>query len=323
MTDGMTAAHLAVALPEARAAGGETDRLLLERFVRQQDGSAFAALVQRHGPMVLGVCRRVLGHAQDAEDAFQATFLVLVRRASSLREPALLGNWLYGVACRTARKARAQAVRRQQLERQATPMAAEEPNADDKGRQLRSLLDAELQTLPEKYRAPLVLCYLEGLTNEEAARRLGWPPGSMSYRLARGRELLRERLRHHDLVLPAGMFLFLLAREGTPLPVPAGLAAALTRSAQYALAHASLTGGGISASVRDLADAVLRALSARRRRGALFALLATVLASLGLATAAYAALGDGLGVTPSPGVPGSASAVPPPASAPVMPMPCH
>ncbi len=323
MTDGRTAAHFAASLPEARAAGGETDRLLLERFVRRQDGTAFAALVQRHGPMVLGVCRRVLGHAQDAEDAFQATFLVLVRRASSLRDPALLGNWLYGVACRTARKARARAARRQQLERQATPMPAEAPSADDKGPQLRALLDAELQTLPEKYRAPLVLCYLEGLTNEEAARRLGWPPGSMSYRLARGRELLRERLRHHDLVLPAGMFLFLLAREGAPVPVPAGLAAGMNRAAQYALTHATLTGGGISASVRELADAVLEAVSGRRRRRALLALLGVALAGLGLATAAYAALGDGLGTSSSPGLPDPVSVAPAPVVAPVTPSACH
>jgi RNA polymerase sigma factor (sigma-70 family) len=310
MTHGMTASQCATAPPAARAAAGESDRLLLERFVRKRDGTAFTALVERHGPMVLGVCRRVLGNLQDAEDAFQATFLVLVRRAASLREPALLGNWLYGVACRTARKARAQAARRQQLERQATAMPAVEPSADDKGRQLRALLDAELQALPEKFRAPLVLCYLEGLTNEEAARRLGWPSGSMSYRLARGREMLCERLRHHDLVLPAGLFVFLLAREGGPVPVPAALVDGLTRAAQYAVSHATLAGGGISASVRELAEAVLRAMAGGRRRGALLAFLAVVLAGLGMATAAYAAFGNSFGLGPTAGTPNAGSAGP-------------
>ncbi|HJT76971.1 MAG TPA: sigma-70 family RNA polymerase sigma factor [Gemmataceae bacterium] len=308
MTDGRTA------LPEAPTAGGESDRLLLDRFVRHQDEKAFAALVGRHGPMVLAVCRRILGNVQDAEDAFQATFLVLVRRAHSLREPALLGNWLYGVACRTARKARAQAARRQQMERQAAAMPVDEPGTDDKGRELRALLDEELQTLPPKYRAPLVLCYLEGLTNEEAARRLGWPTGSISYRLARGRELLRERMRRHDFVLPAGLFALFLAREAGPASVPAALAAEITQAARFALVHASLTGGGITAPVRELTETILRTLAGSRRRRALLAFVAVVLSSLGLATAGYAAFGDGLGSAPDLGLPGATSVTPASAS---------
>jgi RNA polymerase sigma factor (sigma-70 family) len=170
-----------------------TDAELLDRFTRTGDPVAFAALVRRHGPMVFGVCRRVLRDPNDAEEAFQVTFLVLVRKAGELREPGRLANWLYGVANRVARKARVSAARRDRHERAAAgPDRAVPPEPVDAD--LRAVLDEEMVALPDKYRAPLVLCYLEGLTNEAAAERLGWPPGSMSYRLARGRELLRKRL---------------------------------------------------------------------------------------------------------------------------------
>jgi RNA polymerase sigma factor (sigma-70 family) len=171
-----------------------TDRQLLEAFVRRQDASAFAGLVRRHGPLVLRVCRRILGNAHDAEDAFQATFLVLFRKAGSLRTPELLANWLYGVASRTARKARTRFLRRRQRESLCSWTLATEPAPDPANPHLQMQLDQELHYLPDKYRLPLILCYLEGMTNAEAARHLGWPAGSMSFRLARGRELLRERL---------------------------------------------------------------------------------------------------------------------------------
>jgi RNA polymerase sigma factor (sigma-70 family) len=180
------------AKPAKPRADGPDDRLLLHRFVRHSDAAAFEKLVHRHGPMVLGVCQRVLGNTHDADDAFQATFLVLMRKAPSLRRPDLLGNWLYGVAYRTAHKARAQAARRRRLERQVAAPAGVQP-PDEAAREFNARLAAELQLLPEPYRAPLVLCYLEGLTNAQAARRLGWPTGSISYRLARGRALLRAR----------------------------------------------------------------------------------------------------------------------------------
>jgi RNA polymerase sigma factor (sigma-70 family) len=171
-----------------------TDTQLLKRFARQKDEAAFAALVRRHGPMVLAVCRRVLHDAHDAEDAFQATFLVLVRKARFIARPELLANWLYGVAYRVAVKARANANRRSAHERRAGAMTSVGSAPERIGSELRAVLDAELSHLPEKYRAPLVLCYLEGKTNEQAARLLGWPTGSISGRLARARELLRERL---------------------------------------------------------------------------------------------------------------------------------
>jgi RNA polymerase sigma-70 factor (ECF subfamily) len=149
--------------------------------------------------MVLGVCRRVLNDWQSAEDAFQVTFLVLARKADSLTRPGLLANWLHGVAYRTALKARSRAVRQGVHERQAAAMSPAEFRPNRSVVELREVLDEELGRLPEKYRAPLVLCYLEGKTNEEAARLLHWPPGSMSARLARARALLRTGLTRHGL----------------------------------------------------------------------------------------------------------------------------
>jgi len=254
------------------AAATQTDRELIDRFLRQQDETAFAALVQRHGPMVLGLCRRILDHEQDAEDAFQATFLILVRRAGTLDNPDLLSSWLYGVAYRTARKARTQAARRRERERQvASVTTAEEPPTDHAWRELRSALDVELNRLPDKYRLPLVLCYLQGLTNEEAARRLGWPPGSMSYRLARGREMLRDRMQGRNREAPAGFFALVLALRPDGGPLPGHLL--------HATVQAGVAGGQaglVSGKVAALVDATLRGMTAARRK-----LLHTLLILLG------------------------------------------
>jgi RNA polymerase sigma factor (sigma-70 family) len=178
-----------------------TDAELIDHFVTRRDHNAFAVLVRRHGPMVFGVCRRVLRDPHDAEEAFQVTFLVLVRKAGTLRQPERLANWLYGVASRVAHKAKLSASRRDVHERSAAMSTFVAPvTVGPDGAELRAVIDEEMVALPEKYRAPLVLCYLEGLTNEDAARKLGWPTGSMSYRLARGRELLRRRLARRGLV---------------------------------------------------------------------------------------------------------------------------
>jgi RNA polymerase sigma-70 factor (ECF subfamily) len=172
-----------------------TDGELLERFAREQDEGAFEALVRRHGARVLAVCRRLLRQEQDAEDASQATFLVLMRKAGSLNNPQLLGNWLYGVASRIARKTRSQVTRQSEIEREAPPPEPPPDPVQEVVRQeLHLVLNKELSHLPSKYRTPLILCHLEGLTNKQAAQRLGWPAGSMSYILAHGRQLLRERL---------------------------------------------------------------------------------------------------------------------------------
>jgi RNA polymerase sigma factor (sigma-70 family) len=156
-----------------------TDRDLVHRFASALDGDAFAALVQRYGPLVLGVCRRVLGQEQEAEDAFQATFLVLARKAGSISQAERLGNWLYGVAYRVARKARADATRRQAHEHQVTHMPARQPDHATDWEALRQVLDDEVRRLPDKFRAPFVLCYLQDMTREEAASRVGWSAGAV------------------------------------------------------------------------------------------------------------------------------------------------
>ncbi len=175
--------------------GDATDGQLLDRFLDRQDKAAFETLVRRHGSMVLSVCRRVLGNTHDAEDAFQATFLVLVHKAASLAMRELVGNWLYGVAHRTALEARTLAARRRVREKQVSEMpepAMPEAAADG---DLRLLLDRELSQLPDKYRVPIVLCDLEGRTRKEVARQLGVPESTVSGRLTTARRLLARRWR--------------------------------------------------------------------------------------------------------------------------------
>jgi RNA polymerase sigma factor (sigma-70 family) len=191
-----------------------TDGQLLERFLAVRDEQAFEALVRRHGPMVLGVCRRVLGNAHDAEDSFQATFLVLARRAASVRRRGALGSWLYGVARHMALHARRAAARRRAKEANAMPRP--ETQTDD----LREVLDEELGRLPDKYRALLVLCDLEGRTRQEAARQLGLPQGTVASRLARGRTLLARRLSRHGPVLSGGALAVTLSEATATVPAP-------------------------------------------------------------------------------------------------------
>jgi RNA polymerase sigma factor (sigma-70 family) len=153
--------------------------------------------------MVLGLCRRILGNRHDAEDAFQATFLVLVDRAGSVRKKASLSHWLYGVACRTALQARTELARRRVHERKAATMGICEAVPEVLGRELHSVLEDEVSRLPEKYRAPVALCYLEGMTYEEASRQLRCPKGTVAIRLTRARERLRANLIRRGVVLCA------------------------------------------------------------------------------------------------------------------------
>jgi RNA polymerase sigma factor (sigma-70 family) len=186
---------------KGKSASGVSDADLLERFTTRSDETAFAALVSRHGPMVLGVCRRALRDEHDVEDAFQATFLIFVRRSNSIRDGERVGPWLHGVAHRVAVRARAGAARRNRRE----PTGIEVDLARDLAPPLDDvavILDDELIRLSESLRIPVVLCYLEGLTHDEAATRLGWPVGTVRSRLSRARELLRRRLTRRGVSAP-------------------------------------------------------------------------------------------------------------------------
>ena len=187
-------------MPGTAASDGE----LLDCFVKQRDSVAFRNLVVRHGPSVLRVCRGVLRDPHEADDAFQVTFLVLFRKAPSIQDPESLGGWLRGVAYRTAVGSRRHAARRRVIERTLADMPTGENSRPELAPELRQMIREELDRLPDFYRQPLTLCYLEGLTHQEAAIRLGWPVGTVKVRLVRGRRLMRERLGRHGAVLVAG-----------------------------------------------------------------------------------------------------------------------
>lgn len=252
-----------------------SDRQLLGRFAQQRDEDAFATLVERHGPMVLAVCRRVLGNDHAAEDAFQATFVVLARKAASPGWQNSVGSWLYEVAFRCAAKARVSAARRRHHEGQAPDMNPPDPSADVDRRELRSVLDEELTRLPEKYRAPVVLCYLEGKTNEEAARLLGWPLGTVYGRLTRARDLLRGRLRRRNLTLPAAALAAALTESAAPASVPAALLSSTVKAAAMPAA------GALAAPVATLAEGVLRAMFLSKLKTAAVLLLGLLVLSVG------------------------------------------
>jgi RNA polymerase sigma factor (sigma-70 family) len=249
------------------------DASLLEQFVSRRDEGAFAALVRRHGPMVLGVCRRVLGNEADAEDAFQATFLVLVRRAATVVPRAQVGNWLYGVAHRTALKARAGNGRRRRKEHEAALAGSRSAAAAGTWGHLLEALDNELSRLPDRYRAPLVLCDLEGKSYQEAARQLGCPLGTLSGRLTRARRLLASRLGRHGPAVSAGTLAALLARHATAAPVPPLLAASTIKAAA----------GTAPAAVVSLTEGVVKMMMLHR--------LKALTAVLVLAGATVAAVG--------------------------------
>ncbi len=268
-------------LSDAAQAGERSDAELLERFAARQEEAAFAALVKRHGPMVVSVCRRVLGNAHDAEDAFQATFLILVRRASSLRRAAL-GGWLHEVALRVALRARASAHSRRRHEQRAPDTPREDSLTAVVWRDLQPILDEEVQGLPNACRGAFVLCYLEGKTYEQAARQLGCRPGTISRRLARARELLRGRLTRRGLVLPAGALATALSRQAAPAAVPISLIASTVKTALQSAAGAA-TAGATSARVAALTEGGLQAMTASKTKVALALLIAAGLVLAGAA----------------------------------------
>jgi RNA polymerase sigma factor (sigma-70 family) len=267
-----------------RHAGAEamkdlSDTELLEQFCGRREEAAFALLVQRHGPAVFGVCRRVLGDVHAAEDAFQTTFLVLVRKAGCVRKRHSLGSFLYGVAYRTAARARVQTAVRRSRERAAVTATSHPDALDALSRaEACAVLHEEMAHLPNKYRRPLVLCYLEGKTHEQAAHEMAWPKSSVASRLKRGCELLGQRLSRRGVVLSAGVLAVLLADQ-TARAVPAVLTLATVRLAAQALAG--------NATAGTVVGGVLTGVSATRR-AALLGLLVT----FGLVVAGVGVLGS-------------------------------
>jgi RNA polymerase sigma factor (sigma-70 family) len=235
---------------------GFTDGELLERFVARVDETSFEALLHRHGPMVLGVCRRVLQNEADAEDAFQTTFLVLVRKASSIRPRDMVGNWLYGVAHSTALKARAMRTKRWAKEREAAARSKPEVAAET-WQHLQTLLDQELQTLPNHYRVAIILCDLEGKSLKEAAQQLGCPSGTIGTRLSRGRAMLARRLTRQGVALSPAALAIVLSQNAASASLPATLAISTTKAAAL-LAAGTAPAGMISAHVATLTNAVLK-----------------------------------------------------------------
>jgi RNA polymerase sigma factor (sigma-70 family) len=247
----------------ARQTAGLTDADLWERYVGKRDEAAFEAIVRRHGPMVLGVCRRILRHEQDVEDAFQATFLVLVRRAASLRSPHTLANWLYGVARRTALEARRSAAHRRAKEAAVLPriVMPDEP-CDD----LRFVLDQELERLAERFRVAVILCDLEGKTRKEVARQLGWAEGTVASRLARGRDILAKRLARRGFA--GALVAAALAEGNAPAGVPSPLVVSTVKAASFSAAR-----GVLSGTVAALTEGVLKSMLLTKLKSAIAVLL--------------------------------------------------
>lgn len=290
------------------AAGGErpavSDGALLERFVAARDEAAFELLMRRHGPMVLGVCERVLRHRQDAEDAFQATFLVLAHKAGAVRPREAVGNWLYGVAYRTALKARTAAARRRQKERLAQAAPAPAVAAQEPGDDWRPLLDREVQALSEKYRAPVVLCELEGLSRKEVAARLAIPEGTLSSRLAAARQILAKRLARRGVILSVAAVGAALAPQAAGASLPSSLMNPTVKAAAL-IAGGQVAGRVVSAEVAALTKGVLTNMALLKLKSA--AIIACV-----LALAAGAGWLTYRGLAAEPPAPVAAAPVPPP-----------
>ena len=296
----------------ARQSAARSDGDLLGAFVTSRDAEAFAELVRRHGPMVLGVCRRVVGHRATADDAFQAAFLVLARRAASVRPRERVGNWLYGVAYRTALKARTVLARRRSREKQVDVMpepiapAAPAPAWTD----LQPVIDEELARLPDKLRLPVVLCDLEGRPQREVAKHLNVPPATLATRLATARRTLAERLTRRGVTLSGGALAGLLGAHASASAVPRALAAGVVRAVE-----AVATGGALNSLVSvqavQLSEGVMQMM--------MLAKLKAVAVMAAVALALTTGLGVGLmpaaaGDEPGTGAPARAKAGGPPAA---------
>jgi RNA polymerase sigma factor (sigma-70 family) len=266
-------------LTAARGAGDLPDHELMRRFVACGDEQAFAGLLRRHGPLVLRVCRHVLRHDQDAEDAFQATFLILARKAGSVCKRPSVGSWLHGVAYRVARKARDQGRRRHFHEGRVAGRPPGDALADVSVREAQAMLDEELARLPEKYRAPFVLCCLEGQARDEAARRLGWSLNRLKSRLEQARALLRDRLARRGLALSLPLVTVVLARQAAEGGVPGRLIGPTAAAARLLAAGAALPAGLVPAPVAGLVKHGLRDMLLKKLCAAAAVFLTLVIAA--------------------------------------------
>jgi len=280
-----------------RDGAGFGDDELLGCFIERKDEAALAALVKRHGPMVWGVCRRLLSH-HDAEDAFQATFIVLVRKAASIVPRGMVGNWLYGVAHQTALQARRTAMRRRAREVQVTEMP--EPENRSQGPEVRGqewndvrpLLDQELSRLPDNYRAVVVLCDLEGRTRKEVARQLGVPEGTVAGRLPRARAMLAKRLAQRGVNLSGGALAAVLAQQVGSAGVPASVVSSTISAASLTAAGHTAAAGVISSKVAALTQGVLKAMFMTQLKIATLVFLTLALTGIGIGMLALPAVAE-------------------------------
>lgn len=260
---------------------GLTDGQLLESFLSRRDEAAMEALVRRHGPMVWGVCRRLLNH-HDAEDAFQATFLVLVRKAASVVPREMVANWLYGVARQTALKTRATTAKRRTRERQVMEMPEPAVTEPDLWHDPQPLLDEELSRLPAKYRVVIILCDLEGKTRKEAARQLKLPEGTVASRMATARTKLAKRLARHGLAVSGGALAAVLSQNAASACVPTSLVASTVNATSLLAAGEALTAEVVSAKVAALTEGVLKTMWLTQLKIALAVLLVVAGAGVGV-----------------------------------------
>jgi RNA polymerase sigma factor (sigma-70 family) len=301
----MTTAPLTLVLRHVRQLAGSagtaplTDPQLVERFVTTNDAEAFAALMQRHGPMVLGVCRRALHHAQDAEDVFQATFLIFAQKAASIRKQEAVASWLQGVAYRLARKVKAEAYRRSVPEGRPSDLVLQGPAVQAIWHELQQALDEELHRLPDKYRAPLVLCYLEGKTRDEARQQLGLALATFKKRLSRGRALLQRRLTRRGLAPGMGLLAAVVSPTGA-----AALPPALGQTTGKAASHLAAGGAAtevVSGRVAQLLKEGLPTILVTKWKIATALLAAVSFLALGAAVLTHQALADKPGPVPKDG----------------------
>jgi RNA polymerase sigma factor (sigma-70 family) len=288
----MAAAQLGAVLQHIRTLAADpkvseqTDGALLRAFLGHNDQAAFEALLRRHGPMVLSDCRRSLGNVHDAEEALQATFLVLARQASSIRKQESLAGWLHGVAYRMANHAKRAAARRRGHEARVSPTQPQDPALCAAWQELQVLLDEEIQGLPETLRAPFVLCCLENKSSAEAAGQLGVKEATLRMRLSRGRKLLRERLTRRGVALAAALGAVALGTDVASAAVPGSVVVSTAKAATSIAAGQAAAAGLVPPNVAALTEGMLKAMVATKRKIAAVVLLVLLLVGTGTGTLA-------------------------------------